>query len=386
MLRLTSLLSLFVLFVACTPQKLLEKGKPVKAFERAASQAERNANAKTSTLETLATSYSILQSSDYDQVTRLGNSNSPTRWEGMVDLLDRLEARRRRVSAIRSNAKRVIRLNDLNEPIYAQELIVAKREAAAHLLRQSKDLLAIAENGDMLAAREAYASLDRRDRYAPRTASINRLSDRALYLGTIRVALDARGGVSDRDLDQLGLATERALSSKWVEVYPLNERGTDEAHLIAELDISTPFVAPLVRDETRQRFERVVDERKKVGVDTSGNPIFKVTQKTIRATVFTKTLYRQSSASARLTILNAQTGSVIKRREFNGVYVFEDVVDRIRGDREALGDYCPPNLNQTLRIPPSIFAMEDAAIEALRCAVPSINLDQVVDKAAFVAR
>ncbi|MFK8056763.1 MAG: hypothetical protein AB8F78_11640 [Saprospiraceae bacterium] len=386
MLRLTSLLCLFALLVACAPQKLLEKGKPAKAFERAASQAERNSNAKTSTLDALATSYSILQSSDYDQVSRLANSNSPTRWEGMVGQLDRLEARRRRVAAIRRQTKRVVRLDQSIEPAYAQELVVAKREAAAHLLRQSKSLLALAENGDMLAAREAFANLERRDRYAARTAGINNLSQRAVYLGTIRVALDAQGGVSNQDIDRIGLATERALSSQWVEVYPLNERGSADAHLIAELDIATPYVAPLVRDQTRERFERSVEKRKKVGVDTSGNPIFQVMQKELKATVVTKTLYRQSTTSARLTILNAKTGTVIKRREFSGTYVFEDFTTRIRGDREALGDFCPPQLDQPLSIPPSIFAMEDAAIEALRCAVPRINLDRAVDKAAFVAR
>jgi len=386
MLRLTSVLSLFLFFMACAPQKLLEKGKPEKAFERAASQAERNTNAKVSTLEALATSYAMLQYEDYNQVNRLGNSSSPTRWEGMVNMLERLEARRRRVDAIRLRMKRVIRLDSVSEPPYAQELVVAKREAAAHLLRQGKGLLALGEGGDMLAARDAFTSFEKRDRYAPRTSEINRLSDRAAYLGTIRVALDVRGIVSDRSLDQLGLAAERRLTRPWVEVYPLSTRGSSEAHVIAELDISSPYVTPLTRDESRERFEKIITERKKVGVDTAGSPIFKVIEKKVSATVVTRSVYRESAASARLTFLNAVTGTEIKRREFNGVYVFEDFTSRIKGDRKALGDFCPANLDNVMRRSPSVFAMEDAALEALCAAIPRINLDRVVDKRAFVAR
>jgi len=269
--------------------------------------------------------------------------------------------------------------------LYSQELVVAKREAAAHLLRQGKNLLALGENGDMLAAREAYSSFKKRDRYAARTASISALSDRALYLGTIRVALDAQGRVSNRDIDRIGLATERALSSTWVDVYPLNERGTADAHLIAELDISSPYVALPSRDQIRERFQKTLTERKKVGVDTSGNAIYQVIEKVVKATVVTETLTRQSTASARLTILNASTGSVVKQREFRGSYVFEDSSSRIRGNREALGNFCPPRLNRTISSP-SRFAMEDEALEALRCAIPRINLDRAIDKSALVAR
>ena len=386
MLRLTLLLSLFVLLVACAPQKLLEKGKPAKAFERAASQVERNVNAKTQTLDVLAQAYTILQESDYSQVARLGNSNSPTRWEGMVDRLDRLEQRRRRVENIRLTAKRVLRINQGSEPAYAQELVIAKREAAAHLLREGKSLIALAENGDMLAAREAFASLERRDRYAPRTKDVSILSERAVYLGTIRVALDAQGPISSIDIDQIGRATQQALSSQWVDVYPLNIRGTADAHLIAELDIDNPYVDQPVRNQTRDHFKRIVKERKKVGVDTSGNPIFKVFEKTIKATVFTKTIYRESATSARITIRNAETGTVLKRREFNGIYVFEDSTSKIKGNQKALAGYCPPNLNKILIGPPSGFTMEDRALEALRCAVPRIDLNRLLDQDTFVAR
>jgi len=372
--------------VACAPQKLLEKGKPSKAFDRAASQAERNPNVKASTLETLASAYFILQSNDYEQVKRLGNSSDPSRWEGMVDLLVRLESRNQRVSSIRAKAKRVLRLEQSNEPAYAQELVTAKREAAANLLRRGKDLLAIAENGDMLAAREAFAVLKKRDKYARRTKAINSLSDRAVYLGTIRVALDARGLVSDQDIDRLGIAAERVLSSQWVDVFPLQVEGTADVHLIAELDIDAPYVGIVERNQTRDRFERVVDERKKIGVDTSGNPIYRVVQKTLKATVVTNSIFRQSKASARITIVDAKSGALLKQRNFDGAYVFEDFGTRIRGDREALADFCPPNLNRTLSGPPSIFSMEAGAIEALKCAIPSIDLERLLDKAALVAR
>ncbi len=386
MLRLTSLLSLLLFFVACAPHKLLEKGKTSQAFERAASQAERNPNAKTQTLEVLAQAYALMQESDYAQVSRLGNSSSPTRWEGMADILGRLDRRKRRIENIRLSTKRVMRVDQSSEPAYAQELVIAKREAAAHLLREAKNLLALAENGDMLSAREAFASLERRDRYASRTREINSLSGRAVYLGTMRVALDVRGPVSDRDIDRIGLAAEQALSGEWVDVYPLNAQGTSDAHLIAELHIDNPYVAPATRNQTQDQYRRVVEERKQVGVDTSGSPIYKVEEKTIKATVFTKTIYRQSNADARITILNAATGRVLKSRDFNGVYVFEDFTSRIRGNRDALDGFCPPNLNKSLSSPPSIFAMEDAALEALRCAVPRINLGSMVDEATFVAR
>jgi len=386
MSRLTSLLFTFLLFAACAPHKLLEKGKPLKAFERAAAQAERNSGVKASTLEALAASYEILQSSDYNQVRRLGNSNSPTRWEKMVDILDRLENRSERVSQIRLKAKRVIRLDQASEPAYAQELITAKREAAAHLLRQGKSLLAIAENGDMLAAREAFAYFEKRDRYAPRNTEVTRLSDRAVYLGTVRVALNTRGRVSDQDLNNLGRATERALSSRWVDVYPLNTQGIAEAHLIAELEIDAPYVGLVERNQQRDRYEKIIDERKKVGVDTAGNPIYQLVQKTLKATVVTRTIFRRSDVSARINILDPKTGSVLKSRSFEGVYVFEDFSSRIKGDRGALAGYCPPNLGRALRSAPSSFSMEDAALEALKCAVPVMNLDRLMQKATFVAR
>ncbi len=386
MLRLTSLLSLLVLLSACSPQKLLEKGQPEKAFERAAWQAERNENAKTQTLDALANAYTILQDSDYRQVSRLANSSSPTRWELMVDLLDCLERRRVRVEHIRLNAKRVMRVDQASEPAYAQELAVAKYEAAAHLLKESKNLIALAENGDIIAARVAFDKLEKRDRYAPRTGEVNTLSRRANYLGTIRVALDAQGPISDRDIDNIGRATERALSGRWVDVYPMSSGRASEAHLIAELDIDNPDVGFTRRDQTQDHFKRIIEERKKVGIDTSGNAIYKVVKKTIKATVFTKTIYRQSSASARITISNAATGTILKQRNFNGVYVFEDISSRIRGNQDALDGYCPPSLNSPLRSAPSGFAMEAAALKALRRAVPRIDLSLMLDEAALVAR
>lgn len=381
MVRLTTILSLSLfMFISCSPARLAEKGKTEKAFERAALQLERNNSGKASVGAVLAEAYMELQLRDYNSLVVIYASTSPERWERAIPILETLEERRIRVDRIRLSSERVISMPNFEEANYAGELASAKTEAANQLERQAKELLAFAKTGDRFAAREAYAKLEKRKQFATNTPRIIAIQLEAKELGTVFVGVRAYGNVRNNELENLGARVARNMSSTWVYVSPLGNANPNQFDLLVEVDVSRPFVSPILNDRSRSSYSSIVTERKKVGVDSTGTAIYEEIQQTVTAVVTTFVRSRRSEALATLAVVDPKTNSVMREQEFSGRYVFEDYETEVRGDRRALEGNTIPYLNRRFTVCPDDFVMEDNALEALDCALPSWNLDKFVDK------
>jgi len=356
---------------ACSPQRLVDKGQLDKAFERAAKQLERNPKKDLKTATALAEAYFGLQERDYSRVQRIYAGTRPATWEDAVALLEDLEGRQSRIDAILRSVKRIPTDLPYDEPDYSGELVASREKAAAHLFSAAEELMLLARNGDRLSAREAYANLLKRDRYAQASSTVLRLRDEARAIGTVSVGLTATGDLYTDELNALGYELERRLAREWVHVLPQGQ----DVDLLVTIDALQPWISGVDKSSNTERFERIVKVPKVIGKDSTGADLVTFETKTYRAEVTTVLLERRSEASAIIEVRRGETGELLKSQEFRGRYAFEDRGTAVSGDREALEGERIADLDRSLPRRPGRVQMSDAALEALSQALPRWNLD-----------
>ncbi len=373
-----------VLAQACSPARLAEQGKTAKAFERAANQLERNPTRKASVGATLASTYKQLQRQGASELSMIYNSTAPQRWEHAVTVLEELQQRRQRVNAIRSSSTRVIRLEDFNEADYETQLVHAKSEAAAQLLREAKNLYASAKLGDRYSAREAYEKLQRRTLYADDTKEVVELRYEAKQRGTVYVALRTYGQTSHDELHALGLAVDRVMSQDWVNIAPVDAYRPREPDLLIELDAASPDVGLKNVSRVVDIYKRDIVTQVKVGVDSTGKAIFEDRVEKVQARVVTICVERRAEARATLALIDIQSGRVLRQQEACGRYVYEDCGTEVSGDSKALKGQSINYLNKRVSPAPAGDSMAARAQDALRAAIPAWDLEAMLPQGRMV--
>ena len=363
-----------LLVIACSPQRLIERGDYAKAFERSAKQLERRNDRPAEVSAVLAEAYAHLQASDQRSIELALAGGDRSAWERVVELYEALDARFLRVDAIRLSAKRPMRFPELHEPNYAQELVVAKREAAAYLLDEARRNLRLGREGHRPAARTAYQQLERRTRYAAHTAQTTRLQREARELGTVIVGIETYGNVNTQYLERLGLELDDRLGGFWVRTLALSVANEDQVDVIASLDVGSVRIEGPRFSKRLRTYTTQISQVKIVGRDSLGKAIKKTIKKEVRATVLTQERIIKSSLAANLTLVDVRTGDRLFSDRILGVFVDDQIGTTISGDLRALKRNHVSCYEQSMRREPTRSELRRGAVHALKNALPRVNV------------
>lgn len=363
------------LLAACSPGKLLERGRPEAAYERAVRRLERDPSGKRALVAAAAEAYETLQASDYAEAAILGDAPDDPFGERRVALLAQLDARRTRVAALRRRLTRVMHLESWDaEPDYAAELRGARAETAAAFARAAAAHLPAARAGDRFAAREAHALLVRREAYAERAGERSGLRAELHDLGTLRVAYEVRGA-RPADRSALGRQLGRQLEDKWVAVRSAGATDVDWADVYATLTVD-PVPGPRLTERTEtEGFARDITTTAVVGVDTAGQKVLETSVERVTAQVQTVTRTYRIRVTGRLT-LSRPSGVPLSEREVEAATERHYASATLTGDARALGETSLP-----ASVPDDFGAadartLRRAAVAQLGRCLPRVDVDR----------
>jgi len=186
----------FALFVlsccvmqGCNPQKLLEEGKPDRAFSVSISLLEQrlkqNKPLKEAHLHALSTSYGILQEEQILRIETLETNRAPERYLELYPIYQELLKRRLKIDPYLPHFYNF----DPRYDIPSLEALAehSRQKAGSYCYDEAAKLFPDARSGDKPVARTAYSWLEKSLEYVPEALENKTLLAEMMDLGTIRV-------------------------------------------------------------------------------------------------------------------------------------------------------------------------------------------------------
>lgn len=348
---LVSFLLLAFLLISCrTAQKFIESGDYDGAIEFCVGKLRGKSKKKTELVQGLEAAFQKAQARDLATTERLAASGRPENWERINAIHRNMAARQRKVSPLTP----LVSKDGYRARFEFVDIATLEREsrekAAEYVYDRAKTLLARGENGDRIAAREAFRELqDLQTKYFRHYKDSEQLSERARDLGTSYILFEVKNH-SDKMLprsfvERVTTMSKRDLDSEWkaffFEAQPGAQYDYKAIFKIRQVDISPERVherAYTDEKEIEDGWEYVLDERGNVKKDSLGNDI-KVPRKVC---IYANVIEVYQTKAARLTgtveIYDAYRNTLLDTREMGTEILFENYASTFTGDRRALSE------------------------------------------------
>lgn len=340
---------LFISLSSCvSPEKLVEHGNYEAAIEVAARRLAGKKNKKTRLVLALEEAFQKANQRDLSAADRLKRQNRPENWARIHEHYLSIRQRQEAVAPLLPLvSKEGIKANF--RFVKVDELEMESREKAAEFhYAEAKRLLRDARQGeDRLAARRAYAELDRIRQYFSRYREVEQLQEEALYLGTTHILVSMRQeapvaipNAFERELTAMAV---QDLNSQWKVYHTRPVEGLrydyEVVMRINHIEISPGLVRERQYEETavvEDGWEYVLDANGNVAKDSLGNDITQPREVTVRALILENYQNKTARVSGRLEFVDRSTDNLIHTEPMFAEVVFENYAATFRGDKRAL--------------------------------------------------
>lgn len=346
----TLLLSAFVLISCQSAQKFIETGDYDGAIDYCVHKLRGKTKKKTEYVQGLEAAFAKAQVRDLAAVDRLVAEGRPENWERINNIHRSMADRQRKISPLTPLVSKDGYRAQFNFLDVATLESDSRAKAAEYLYNHAKELLARAENGDRLAARDAYRELgELQNKYYRNYQDAERLRSSARDLGTSYVLFEVKNG-SDQMLPRLFMDRVMSigkydLDSDWrayfFETKPGVQYDYKAVFKIHRIEISPERVherAYVDDKEIVDGWDYVLDARGNVKKDSLGNDI-KVPRKVC---IHANVLEVYQTKAARLTgvveIYDASRNTLLDTRDLSTEILFENYASTFTGDRRALSE------------------------------------------------
>lgn len=357
---LAPVLILSFLLTSCqTAQKFVESGDYDSAVEFCVRKLRGKSKKKTEYVRGLEEAFARAQARDLSTINQLVADDRPENWERVNNIHRDMAARQRLVSPLTPLVSKDgyrAKFNFLDVGTLERD---SRNKAAEYLYNHAKDLLARAETGDKIAAREAYRQLlDIGRKYYRDYKDTDQLLKTARELGTSYVLFEVKNQ-SDKVLprtffDRVLAIGKSDLDSEWKAYYFNAEPGVQYDYRVVfkvrDVDISPERVherAYVDEKEIQDGWDYVLDSKGNVMKDTLGNDIKTPRKVNIRA----KVLEVFQSKAARLTgfieVYDAGKNTLLDNRNVATEILFENYASTFTGDKRALSEESKHRIGNT---------------------------------------
>lgn len=356
---------LFSLSACISPEKLLENGNYDAAIEVAIRRLAGKKNKKAKHLRALEGAFAKANQRDLATAERLKRQGRPENWARIHQHYLNIRHRQEAVAPLLPLvSKEGLRANF--QFVKVDELEMESREKAAEFhYAEAKRLLRQARQGeDRLAARRAYAELERVAQYLQRYRDIEQLREEALYLGTthilVRMRQDAPVALPRAFEQELTALAVQDLNTRW-KVYhtrPVEEVAYDYEVVmrINRIEVSPGIIREREYEESaivEDGWEYLLDEQGNVAKDSLGNDIKVAREVQARAWVLENYQHKTAQVGGRLEFYDRATDNLIHSEPLFAEAVFENYAATFRGDKRALSKQSRQRIgNQPVPFPP----------------------------------
>lgn len=330
-----------------SPEKLVERGNYEAAIEVASRRLAGKKNKKTKYVLALEEAFTKANQRDLSSADRLKRQGRPENW---VRIHEYYLSIRRRQEALAPLLPLVSKegIQASFRFVKVDELEMESREKAAEFhYAEAQRLLRDARTGDRLAARRAFAELDRIEQYFRRYRDVEQLREEALYLGTthvlVRLRQEAPVAMPQAFEQELTAIAVQDMNSRWKVYHTRPVKGQDYDYevimRINRIEVSPGIVREREYEETAQvedGWEYVLDENGNVAKDTLGNDIKVPREVQVRALVLENYQNRTARVNGRLEFFDRATDNLIHTEPLFAEAVFENYAATFRGDKRAL--------------------------------------------------
>ncbi|MBB4078107.1 hypothetical protein GGR28_000708 [Lewinella aquimaris] len=251
-------------------------------------------------------------------------------------------------------------------------LAEATNRAADQVYRQALSELEAGRRGDKSAARAAYSSFERTDRYRSNYRDSYTLQAEAEQLGKVYVTVDVvnqSGGYLPRGFEDelLRLRTDN-MDDRW-RVFDFHRRDDRSYDYSARIVIRDIAVSPERISERSYVDEKqiidgeeyVLDSRGNVAKDSLGNDITRPRKVIVRAEILEVLQQKSAFVTGSMQLYDLRRQRVVDEEELSAEAVFEHYASTYRGDPRALsGDSRRRIGNQPRQFPTNESLILDA--------------------------
>ena len=327
--------------------KNVDQGDFDRAIDQMLDRMEGRRNIKTDWVITLEEAFKKATARDMAVANRLKMEGRPENWPKIFDVYNTIRRRQDRISnflpIVSKNGRKA---NFQFVRVDALEL-EAKENAAEYYYASAQELLDRAEQGDRLAAREAFDNLSAIDQFYQNYRQKASLKEAALELGTtyVLVEVDNRApvilpmGFKEALLE----LQEENLDSRWRVFHTRRARDLqyDYRAVIELLNLAaSPDRVSERQYEQRATiedgWEYVLDNRGNVAKDSLGNDIKRPKEVEVVANVLESIQTKAATLTAALDITDLRTGARMDREQLTAEALFENYAATFTGDERAL--------------------------------------------------
>ncbi|TNE56397.1 MAG: hypothetical protein EP344_12740 [Bacteroidetes bacterium] len=364
-----------LLLTAChTAQRFVESGDYDGAIEYCVQRLRGKKNKKTELVQGLEFAFAKAQARDLNSARILATRDRPEYWERINNLHRAIRDRQNKIAPLlplvsKDGYQAKFEFVDIGT-LEAE----SREKAAEHLYTQAEDLLQQAENGDRLAARNAYQTLlDLERRYYRQYKDKDRMLRDAEYLGTTHILFEVENhsaALLPRQFEDRMLAMGSAdLDSRWKAFY-VNARPDLQVDYrvvfrIYQIDISPERISERRYVDTKEiqdgwDYER--DVRGRIKKDTAGNEIKKPHMIEVRARVLETFQSKAARLTGALEVYDGNSNARLFTREMGTEILFEHYAATYKGDHRALSKASKRYLdNDPVPFPPDVDMIMQAA-------------------------
>lgn len=372
------LLLLVVLFTiaACTStRELVERGDYDAAIVHALRKMQGKKNKKLKYVEGIETAFRKVTQRDMETIQNLKASHHSNKWVSIHEIHKKIAYRQRRVSPflplVADNGYQA----DFQFVRVAALERNSRRQAADYYYERAKQQLARAEQGDKLAARDAFEQLKQISQYYQNYRDTPALRARAIELGVVHILVQMRNDapvVLPRDFEREALSISVGnLDSRWKKYHLSNSsRKVFDYKVVMRLmriAVSPDHVRERAYTETKEvedGFDYVLDNNGNVMKDSLGNDIKVKRFKTVTAEILETHQNKVATVAGQLEFYDSQQRRLIHKERLATEVLFDNYAATFRGDRRALTKDSKRHLgNSPLPFPPSEVLLMDAAAQ-----------------------
>jgi len=339
------------LFTAChTGQRLTESGDYDQAVSFYVRKLKGKSKKKIEHVKGLELAFRKAQTRDLGTATALADEGRPENWERVNEIHRQIRRRQSLVAPLLPlRAKEGYQAQIAFVDIAVLET-ASRAKAAEHLYDRAVGLLARAERGDKLAARQAHSTLlDLEKRYYRDYRDKTDLLARARDLGTSYVLFEVKNQ-SDKVLprafaERILAMSKQDLDSEWKAFYFEAKEGVQYDYKavfkVRNIDISPERVherAYTDEKDIQDGWDYVLDARGNVKKDTLGNDLKTPRHVRIRANVLEVFQNKAARLAGTVEIYDPAQNSLLDRQDLSTEILFENYASTFVGDQRALSD------------------------------------------------
>ncbi len=350
-IRLFALLLITAVLASChTVQRYNDSGDYDGAIEFCLRKLRGKSNKKTEYVQGLEAAFARAQARDLRSIDALLYEDREENWEKINAIHRQIRERQQKIAPLtplRSKSGYQAKFAFLD--IQKME-IDSRNKAAEFLYSRAEGLLMRGENGDKVAAREAYGVLQKlEDCYIRNYKNTNELKQQARSLGMTHILFEVKNQ-SDKVLprsfnDRVLAIGKNDLDSEWKSYHFAGEPGLKFDYRVV-FNVRRVDVSPERVNERRYTDEKdiqdgwnyVLDARGNVKKDTLGNDIKTPRMVRIRADVVEICQTKAVRLTGTVDIFDAARNTRLDTRELGTEVVFENYASTFIGDQRALSD------------------------------------------------